>query len=301
MGATHETSLNEFQETEVIATLEANKKVNNLDINGRSIYRSALECGLVNLVKYCHGIHAEIIPPLPDSQSILHFAILCNQNSLVKTILREQQSFGPLLNHLDSRGRTPLHYAVLQDNPEIVATLLKYTSNMSPDFTGKTPSDCLWNSPNKKEIIELLHTATIIISTGFHSNTSTGTTSKDCPLLDKHTFISALPIIRYDELEILEEISTGSTCVLYRGAWRGCEVAIKQFKQECTSSPKAVNKFLKESCALMKVRHPNLLMIMGVCMEQPCIVSEYVPNVSLFRVIHGKGLLAYHQKVGIGV
>ena len=39
---------------------------------------------------------------------------------------------------------------------------------------------------------------------------------------------------------------------------------------------------------LSQTRHPNLILLMGVCIDQPnlCIISELVPNCSLFQALH---------------
>ena len=39
---------------------------------------------------------------------------------------------------------------------------------------------------------------------------------------------------------------------------------------------------------LADIRHPNLLLLMGIVIDQPhlCLVTEYVPNQSLFYALH---------------
>jgi len=65
-------------------------------------------------------------------------------------------------------------------------------------------------------------------------------------------------------------------------------VAIKQFKLEYSTTFKDMEKFVKEIQILDRVRHPNLILLMGICVDKPnfCLVSELVPNCSLFQAIH---------------
>ena len=49
-----------------------------------------------------------------------------------------------------------------------------------------------------------------------------------------------------------------------------------------------MRKFIKELSVLMRVRHPNLLLLMGVSLDGPnlCVVTEYMSNNTLFYVLH---------------
>jgi serine/threonine protein kinase len=86
----------------------------------------------------------------------------------------------------------------------------------------------------------------------------------------------------------MEMINRGSSCLVFRGKWRGSEVAIKQFTSEYSTSDKEMGKFIKELKVLSQVRHPNLLLLMGICIDQPnlCIITELMPNFTLFYAIH---------------
>jgi serine/threonine protein kinase len=99
---------------------------------------------------------------------------------------------------------------------------------------------------------------------------------------------ASIPVIPVSALELGEAISKGSSCVVYKGKWRGTTVCIKEFHDEYRTAPKEVSKFLKELSILSQIRHPNLLLMMGVCLEKEklCIVTEYVENNTLFYALH---------------
>lgn len=101
---------------------------------------------------------------------------------------------------------------------------------------------------------------------------------------------SHVPVMRGVDLQFEDMLNRGSSCVVFKGKWRGCEVAIKQFKTEYSTGLKELSKFVKEMKVLAQVRHPNLLLLMGICVDLPnlCLVTELVPNFSLFYAIHSK-------------
>jgi serine/threonine protein kinase len=97
-----------------------------------------------------------------------------------------------------------------------------------------------------------------------------------------------IPIISAQELTYSSQINKGSSCIVYKGRWRGTEIGIKEFKPEYKTTKKEMEKFLKELVTLSQIRHPNLLLLMGVCLDRPnlCIITEYVDNFTLFYALH---------------
>eukprot|EP00184_Porphyridium_aerugineum_P004626 CAMPEP_0184695372 /NCGR_PEP_ID=MMETSP0313-20130426/3017_1 /TAXON_ID=2792 /ORGANISM="Porphyridium aerugineum, Strain SAG 1380-2" /LENGTH=671 /DNA_ID=CAMNT_0027153809 /DNA_START=637 /DNA_END=2652 /DNA_ORIENTATION=+ len=96
-------------------------------------------------------------------------------------------------------------------------------------------------------------------------------------------------LIDYDALTLENEIGTGSFAKVYQGEWLQMPVAVKVFKTDIKSAPNATelirNELLKECEVMSSLRHPNVLLYMGiVCADisKPlCMVSEYFNGGSL--------------------
>eukprot|EP01111_Echinosteliopsis_oligospora_P013540 TRINITY_DN4878_c0_g1_i1.p1 TRINITY_DN4878_c0_g1~~TRINITY_DN4878_c0_g1_i1.p1 ORF type:complete len:522 (+),score=97.63 TRINITY_DN4878_c0_g1_i1:241-1806(+) len=90
------------------------------------------------------------------------------------------------------------------------------------------------------------------------------------------------------ELVLENEIGHGSFGQVYRGVWRGTEVAIKKLpKDSMMKDNQSLSDFMKEAFIMRQLRHPNVLQVLGICLTpSACIVMEYMPKGSLFHQIH---------------
>ncbi|KAL6056920.1 receptor protein-tyrosine kinase [Balamuthia mandrillaris] len=85
--------------------------------------------------------------------------------------------------------------------------------------------------------------------------------------------------IDFDELEFTEKIGEGAFGLVWKGKWRTMDVAIKCLKLE---SEDELLEFSKETKVMKHLRpHRNVVNLLGVCMDPPCIVMRYLPNGSL--------------------
>jgi len=297
---------------------------------GLSPLRQALDQGNSSLFLALSQAQAQLFPPLVHMQTPLHYAVLRGHCEIVREILRNQPTFPGLKNAKDANGRTALHLAVLQGSPELVALLLKYNCDQSAcDHSGATAKDLaltssaqgaleivdqlsiedVMNKPLAKRTCEvpLMPDSTPpafkeLASRGASSHGSKSTlksqVSAIVPVeavpvavdLEEEIKHNCIPMIRGTELRFEEIINRGSSCEVFKGRWRGCEVAIKKFKDEYKQNAKDLSKFIKEMQSLAHVRHPNLILLMGICTDLPnlCLVTEYVPNLSLFYALHSK-------------
>ncbi|CAA7017081.1 unnamed protein product [Microthlaspi erraticum] len=92
--------------------------------------------------------------------------------------------------------------------------------------------------------------------------------------------------ILWDDLTIAEQIGQGSCGTVYNGLWFGSEVAVKVFsKQEYSEELR--QSFRQEVSLMKRLRHPNVLLFMGsvTSPQRLCIVSEFLPRGSLFRLL----------------
>jgi tRNA A-37 threonylcarbamoyl transferase component Bud32 len=260
-------------------------------------------------VLYVTGAHLD--PPLEDDRTPLHEAVWRGHSKMVSMLLRDSSCFHTDKNAKDSAGRTALHYAVMKDNPDITAILLKYSLDIGArDASHKTAYDLAMElqGPCADELIDMLCARESRIAAlqdpcrkdsaeceptklKLTDNTTTeelNEASHTANLLEVALRETGVPMICSDELSFFEAINVGSSCVVYRAKWRGITVAVKQFKLEYRQSSKELHKFIAEMRVLAQIRHPHLLLLMGTCIDQPqlCIVTEYVQNCTLFTVLH---------------
>ncbi|KAJ8449300.1 hypothetical protein Cgig2_002432 [Carnegiea gigantea] len=125
------------------------------------------------------------------------------------------------------------------------------------------------------------------------------------------------PDIRWEDLQLAEEIGQGSYAVVYRGIWKGSVGCCSQsllweglqrgdspglqkrgkFRNDIYGLCSAFanrNKFIISQCVIPQIdimrrlRHPNVLLFMGACYSQErlAIVTEYLPRGSLFKILH---------------
>lgn len=88
-----------------------------------------------------------------------------------------------------------------------------------------------------------------------------------------------------------EKVAQGTTADIYRGKWRGFEVAIKCiFPELFESNENMLDFFAQEVETLARQRHPFVLQLMGACLGPPnhgWIVTEFLKT-NLNVWIHGR-------------
>ena len=99
-------------------------------------------------------------------------------------------------------------------------------------------------------------------------------------------------IIKHEDLEFADLLSTGSTCDVYRGRYRNIDVAIKQLKHNKRDlNFKYMKEFKREMGVLISLpNHPNLLTMIGFSIKegQIFLITQYCQGGSLFDVLHKK-------------
>ncbi|KAG2772591.1 hypothetical protein PC129_g3409 [Phytophthora cactorum] len=91
--------------------------------------------------------------------------------------------------------------------------------------------------------------------------------------------------VEWKDLAIQKQIGTGSSCQVYKGSWRGAEVAVKSFTGMDHS---AVEREFANEVDMMQQLGPNpsLVLLLAVCANPLSLVLEYLPF-SLFELING--------------
>lgn len=92
-----------------------------------------------------------------------------------------------------------------------------------------------------------------------------------------------IPIIDYDDFKhSCLPIGKGAYGTVYKGMWLGTDIAVKKIKQ------KESNKYIvREIQVLVKLRHPNVISIMAVCIhfDDVYILMEYFKSETLRSVL----------------
>ncbi|XP_029855103.1 cytoplasmic tyrosine-protein kinase BMX [Aquila chrysaetos chrysaetos] len=97
--------------------------------------------------------------------------------------------------------------------------------------------------------------------------------------------------LKQEEIVLLRELGSGQFGVVHLGKWKGqYDVAIKMIKEGAMSE----DEFIEEAQTMMKLNHPKLVRLYGVCSKSYPIylVTEYMPNGCLLSYLrsHGKEL-----------
>ncbi|XP_021360200.1 uncharacterized protein LOC110454806 [Mizuhopecten yessoensis] len=89
--------------------------------------------------------------------------------------------------------------------------------------------------------------------------------------------------VRFDEQDLIGE---GTFSQVYKGKYQGTEVAVKQLKIPLSSQDR--NYFTAEVSLLRDLRHPRVVLLMGVCSSSrlPLMVLEYMARGSLYHRLH---------------
>jgi len=91
------------------------------------------------------------------------------------------------------------------------------------------------------------------------------------------------------ELEFTTKLGQGVAGTVYRGLYRGKEVAIKVLKTEQTS--KEMDEFKKEFQVMSAIQSPYIVFFFGACISPKlCMVMELCENQSLYHVLNKKEL-----------
>jgi serine/threonine protein kinase len=100
-----------------------------------------------------------------------------------------------------------------------------------------------------------------------------------------------------------ELISRGFSSEVYKSVWKGTDVALKQLHWESRLPDQKIEAFRKELAIMMKFRHPNLVLLMGVitCRQPYSLILELCLGGSLFDLLHRRPLinLSWRQRMKI--
>ena len=109
-------------------------------------------------------------------------------------------------------------------------------------------------------------------------------------------FMSAVKIPRR-ELDLQNKISFGATCMVYKGTWRGTNVAVKILRAD--RGDKAYQELERELSVLVHIRHDRVVNLMGMCEElqdidggNVALITQLMVRGSLYFVLHNQSATA---------
>ncbi|KAE9612462.1 putative protein kinase TKL-CTR1-DRK-2 family [Lupinus albus] len=96
--------------------------------------------------------------------------------------------------------------------------------------------------------------------------------------------------ISWSDLALKERIGSGSFGIVHRAEWNDSEVAVKILMEQDFHAER-VDEFLREVAIMKRLRHPNIVLLMGAVTQPPnlSIVTEYLSRGSLYRLLHRPG------------
>ncbi|XWS52178.1 hypothetical protein CRYUN_Cryun11dG0044600 [Craigia yunnanensis] len=106
-----------------------------------------------------------------------------------------------------------------------------------------------------------------------------------------------LQTIKYDDLEEIRELGSGTYGAVYHGKWKGSDVAIKRIKASCfagkpSERERLIADFWKEALILSSLHHPNVVSFYGIVRDGPdgslATVTEFMVNGSLKQFLQKK-------------
>jgi serine/threonine protein kinase len=115
----------------------------------------------------------------------------------------------------------------------------------------------------------------------------------------KRNIIDSQWILKYEDLEFRSALGIGSSCQVFMGYLRRTPVAIKVMRGNLMMG-NMEKEFEREVMAMLRLRHPNLVLFMGCVLEpKMCIVTEFCAGDNLFKLLHQRQdvMVSWKQKL----
>jgi len=114
--------------------------------------------------------------------------------------------------------------------------------------------------------------------------------------LKKTTFL-----VDWNEIEIIKELGKGTFGSVYKAYWKGDLVAVKKFRA-IDQNTELLKTFQHEMKLLCKMRHPNIVMIMGACCDvvNLAVIQELLKG-DLSELLQSKDQIDWRDRLSIAM
>lgn len=103
--------------------------------------------------------------------------------------------------------------------------------------------------------------------------------------IDSSAFVASGWQIKISDLKMMDQVGKGESGEVYRGSYRGKDVAVKVLKDDS-----ALSSMLTEASVMTTLKHKNLVQLLGVVLDTPTyIVTEYMSKGSLVDFLRTRG------------
>jgi serine/threonine protein kinase len=94
--------------------------------------------------------------------------------------------------------------------------------------------------------------------------------------------------VDFHEVKKSKLIGIGRFGKVYKGVWREKEVAVKVLIEKKEMKASIINDFIAEVSIMCDLRHPNVLLFIGACVDPPnlAIITEFMGHGSLWDILH---------------
>ncbi|KAF4692051.1 protein kinase kinase kinase [Perkinsus olseni] len=219
-----------------------------------------------------------------DGWTPLHHATFMNHVDVVRYLLEK----GADPKTPNKFGRTVVHIAAEWENEEALGLIL--------DYVGKEAS-ALVLLPDATERLAIEYAANDDIKALLKEKAvTTDGSTEECPSAaaqeQKNSEESEWQSWEVDpsQLVIEEKVGSGITADVFRGTWRGTDVAIKKINWDPKEFESTEAAFHRELMIMAKCRHPNLVLFMGAATRTAplMMVCEFCEGGTLFDLAHNK-------------
>lgn len=266
--------------------------LNQGDDHQFSLLHWASMCGRVGIVEMLLGRGVRVNATNMGDDTSLHLASAHGHLDIVLMLLQHKASVSVSNEH----GNTPLHYACFWNYAVVAEELVRHNAavNVENKFS-ETPLDKA-KSALAKEMQELASSLGQDLGrVGYRDRSWLGYKTRT-----KEATLSRNSGLDFNQMKINCKIVVKPTVELWKGEWQESEIVVKILSMsDCNA--KVVREFNNEYPKLRIFNHPNILPILGACVQSDnlILINQCLPLGSLFDLLHLNSQIVLDQSQGL--